>query len=299
MALTDAWHTLRDAAKEWSDDNATRLSAALAFYTILSVAPLFVIAIAIAGMVFGQAEARGALTEQLRGLVGDAGAEVATTTVEHADKPKAGVVATVIGVVTLLMGAAGVFGELQGALNAVWDVKPKPNLGFWVKVRARFLSFGMVLAVGFLLLVSLVASTALSAFGGYLEGLAPGVPVLMRLANFVISFVIVTALFALIFKYLPDARVAWKDVWFGAAVTSALFTLGKYLIGLYLGKAGVGSPFGAAGSMVVFVVWVYYSGLILFFGAELTQVVAERAGRAIRPDSHAEPADTKDAKPAA
>ncbi len=301
MGLKNAWATLREAASGWMDDNATRLSAALAFYTILSIAPLFVIAVAIAGMAFGEEAATGALTDQLRGLLGEAGAEVAKTTVEHADKPKAGTVATIIGVITLLFGATGVFGELQGALNVIWNVKPKPGFSIWQKVKQRFLSFGMVLVIGFLLLVSLVMTAALTAFGDYLEGQAPGVPILMRVANFVLSFAVVAALFALIFKYLPDAQVAWKDVWFGAVVTAALFTAGKYLIGLYLGTAGVGTPFGAAGSMVAFVVWVYYSGLIVFFGAELTQVEAKRAGREIKPAENAEPADTRhdEKKPAA
>jgi membrane protein len=288
MGLKTAWAVLREAGKEWVEDNATRLSAALAFYTILSIAPLFVIAVAIAGAVFGQDAATGALTDQLRGLLGDAGAEVAKTTVEHADKPKTGTFATIIGVVTLLLGASGVFGELQGALNAIWNVKPKTDRGIWEKIRDRFLSFGMVLVVGFLLLISLVITTALTAFGSYLEGLAPGVPVLMQVANFLASFLVVTALFALIFKYLPDVEVAWRDVWFGAFVTAMLFTVGKYAIGLYLGKAGVGTPFGAAGSLVAFVVWVYYSGLIVFFGAELTQVTARHAGREIKPTENAE-----------
>jgi len=296
MELKHAWSVLREAFNEWLDDNATRLSAALAFYTILSIAPLFVIAIAIAGAVFGHEAATGALKDQLRGMLGEAGAEVAKTTVEHADKPKTGTVATIIGVITLLFGASGVFGELQGALNAVWNVKPKEGRGIWAKVRDRFLSFGMVLVVGFLLLVSLILTTALAAFGGYLNGLAPGVPTLMWIANIVLSFLVVAALFALIFKYLPDAEVSWRDVWFGALVTAALFTLGKYLIGLYLGKSAPGTPFGAAGSLVAFVVWVYYSGLIVFYGAELTQVTARHAGREIKPSANAEPADPGRAK---
>lgn len=287
MSLREIGSLLREAGKEWAEDNATRLSAALAFYTILSIAPLFVIAVAIAGAVFGHDAATGALTDQLRGLLGDAGAEVAKTTVEHADEPKSGTLATIIGVVTLLFGASGVFGELQGALNAIWNVKPKPDRGIWGKVRDRFLSFGMVLVVGFLLLVSLVITTALTAFGGYLEGLAPGAPVLMHAANFVLSFLVVTALFALIFKFLPDAEITWRDVWFGAVVTAILFTIGKYGIGLYLGKSAPGTPFGAAGSLVAFVVWVYYSGLIVFFGAELTQVTARHAGREIKPTENA------------
>jgi membrane protein len=294
MTFKDAWTILKQSGKNWLGDNATRLAAALAFYTILSIAPLFLIAIAIAGAVFGEEAATGALTDQLRGLLGDAGAEVARTTVQNADRPSAGVVATVVGVVALLFGASGVFGELQGSLNTVWDVKPKPGRGVWGVVRDRFLSFGMVLVVGFLLLISLVISTLLAAIGDHLTGLAPGVPVLMQVANFIISFLFVTGLFALIFKFLPDAKVAWRDVWFGAAVTAVLFTVGKYAIGMYLGKAGVVTPFGAAGSLVAFVVWVYYSGLIVFFGAELTQATAEFAGRRIEPTANAIPADKEE-----
>lgn len=296
MNFRDLWSVLKRSGQEWMDDKATRLSAALAFYAILSLAPLFLIAVAIAGAVFGEEAATGALNDQLRGLVGDAGAEVARTAVQNADRPKAGTVATVIGVVTLLFGASGVFTELQGALNAIWNVKPKPDRGIWGTIQDRFLSFGMVLVVGFLLLVSLVVSAVLSGVAKYLTELAPGVPLLMQAANFAVSFAIVAGLFALIFKYLPDAKIAWRDVWFGALVTAALFTLGKYAIGVYLGRAGVSTPFGAAGSLVAFVVWVYYSGLIVFFGAELTQVTAEHAGRKIEPAENAVPATPTEAK---
>jgi len=294
--LKETWTILKEAGEGWIEDKASRLAAALAFYTILSVAPMFLIAIAIAGAVFGEEAATGALSDQLRGLVGDAGAEVARTAVEHADKPKAGTIATIIGVVTLLFGASGVFGELQGALNAVWNVKPKPDRGIWGTVRDRFLSFGMVLVVGFLLLVSLVLSTAMAAVGKYADGMAPGIPLLMQTGNFLLSFVVVACLFALIFKYLPDAKVAWRDVWFGALVTAVLFTLGKYAIGMYLGRSAPGTPFGAAGSLVAFVVWVYYSGLIVFFGAELTQVTAAHAGRKIEPTANAVPATPAEVK---
>jgi len=283
MRLREVWSILREAGSGWMNDNATRLSAALAFYTILSVAPLLVIVTAIAGWVFGSEAAATMLQDQMRGLVGQAGADVAKAAVEHAHRPGSGILATVIGVATLLFGASGVFTELQGSLNLVWHVKPKPGRGIWGTIRDRFLSFGMVLAVGFLLLVTLVITTAITAIGTYMGGLVTGVPTLLHVANIVVSFVVVTVLFALIFKYLPDAEVAWRDVWFGAAVTSALFTLGKYLIGLYLAKAAPGSAFGAAGSIVTFVVWVYYSGLIVIFGAELTRVTARHAGRQIRP----------------
>lgn len=290
MTLRNAWSTLREAGRAWVGDKATRLSAALAFYTLLSLAPLLLIAIAVAGAVYGRETAVGALIDQLRGLVGDAGATVAKTAVEHADQPRQGGLAAVIGIATLLYGASGVFGELQDALNTVWGVKPKPGRGIWVTLRDRFLSFGMVLVIGFLLLVSLVVSTALAAFGGYLGALVPNLPAFMQAVNFVFDFLVVTALFALIFKFLPDAKIAWQDVWFGAVVTTAFFTVGKYLIGFYLGRGGVTTPFGAAGSLVAFLVWTYYSGLILFFGAELTKVAAEHAGRKIRPSANAEPA---------
>jgi membrane protein len=291
MNLKKIWTILRESASEWSDDNATRLSASLAFYTILSITPLFVIATAIAGAVFGDDAANGALSDQLRGTVGDAGADVAQTAVQNADRPKTGIVATVIGVVTLLFGASGVFGELQGALDTIWNVRPKPGRTILRIIRERFLSFGMVLVIGFLLLVSLVITTGVSAFGKYMGGQLPGFTVLLHVVNFVLSFAIVTLLFALMFKFLPDAKIAWRDVWVGALITAVLFTVGKYAIGLYLGQAGVATPFGAAGSLVAFVVWIYYSGLIVFFGAELTQVTAKHAGRAITPAPNAEPID--------
>src|SRR5688572_20995441 len=227
------WTIVREAASEWMDDNATRLSAALAFFSILSIAPLLIILTAVAGWVFGD-QAPAKLTDEARAFVGEAGAEVVTTTVQQADKPKTGIIATIIGVATLLYGASGVFGELQAALNTAWNVKPKPGRGIWATIKTRFLSFGMVLVVGFLLLVSLVVTTALQAGAKYLGEQMPGVPTLLLVANFVVTLLVIAVLFALIFKFLPDATIAWRDVWFGALVTAGLFTLGKYLIGLYL-----------------------------------------------------------------
>lgn len=288
--LREAWTIVREAAADWIADDATRLSAALAFYTILSVAPLLVIVTAIAGWVFGTEAATQQLQSQAREFIGDAGGDVLKTTIEHARRPGEGVIASIMGVGTLLFGASGVFGELQGSMNKVWNVKPKPGRGIVAKIRDRFISFGMVLVVGFLLLVSLVITTVLAVLGGYLNNLVPGLPVLMHVANFVLSFAVVAVLFAMIFKFLPDVRISWRDVWFGALVTAGLFTLGKYLIGLYLGRAGVATPFGAAGSVVAFVVWVYYSGLIVFFGAELTQATARHMGRQIEPAENAVPA---------
>ena len=283
MTALSIWKLFRDAAESWIDHNATRLAAAVAFYAILSVAPLLILSVAVAGLVFGEEAARGELMSQIRDLMGDEGAEVIQTALASAKKPSEGILATVIGAVTLLVGAAGVFGELHDALNVVWDVQPKPGRGVWGFLRDKFLSFGMVLSIGFLLLVSLVLSTALSGLSHYLSGVAPEVPVLMRVVNFLISLGLIAGLFALLFRYLPDARIPWRYVWLGAGLTALLFTLGKFLIGLYLAKVAVGSAFGAAGSLVVLVVWIYYSSLIVFFGAELTQVHARNAGVEVEP----------------
>ncbi len=281
--LLTVWKLVKQAGLSWIDHDATRLAAAVAFYSILSLAPLLILAVAIAGLVFSQDAARYELVQQMRGLVGEDGAKVIETALDNAKKPSEGILATVIGIATLLIGAAGVFGELHDAMNVVWEVKPIPGQGVWRFIRNKFLSFGMVLSIGFLLLVSLVLSTGLSAMGTYVVGLAPGVPFMMRILNFVVSLALVTGLFALLFRYLPDARIPWRHVWFGALVTALLFTLGKCLIGLYLSQAAVGSPFGAAGSLVVLVVWIYYSSLIIFFGAELTQAHAKEAGVEVQP----------------
>ncbi len=287
-ALRNVWSLVRDAGKAWMADNATRLGAAVAFYSILSLAPLVVLAVSIAGLAFGDDAARQGMLQQSEQLMGKEGAQVVNTTLENAKKPEAGIFATVVGIVTLLIGASGVFGELHDAMNNIWGVREKSGRGILGLLRDKFLSFGMVLSIGFLLLVSLVLSTLLSAFGDYMSGLAPGVPVLMRIASFVVNLVVVTALFALLFRYLPDARAPWRGIWFGALTTAVLFTIGKYLIGLYLGQAAVGTPFGAAGSLVAMVVWVYYSALIVFFGVELTKVRLEQEHVAVEPLPNAE-----------
>jgi len=275
------------------------LAAAVAFYSILSLAPLLILAIAIAGMIFGEEAARGELVAQMKDLVGEEGANVIQATLANAKKPEQGIIATVIGSITLLLGASGVFGELHDALNVIWEVRPKKGGGLWRFIRAKFLSFGMVLSIGFLLLISLVLSTALSSLGTYAAGLAPGVPILMGVLSFAVSILLIAGLFALLYRYLPDARIPWKHIWFGAAITSLLFTLGKFAIGLYLAQAAVGSPFGAAGSLVVLVVWIYYSALIVFFGAELTQAHARAAGVTVEPIANAERIPAEDAKPGA
>lgn len=293
MQLGDAWATVKETASDWSDDNASRLAAALAYYSLLSLAPLLVIVIAIAGFFYGPDAARGKIAGELGAVVGGEAAQGIQSVVASAHSPSSGVVSTIVGVVTLFVGASGVFGELQSSLNTIWEVKPKPGRGILGEMKDRFLSFTMVLGVAFLLLVSLVLSSVLSALGAGFAGALPGGEAIWQVVNFLFSFSIITALFALIFKYIPDAEIKWRDVWLGAAVTAVLFTIGKLLLGLYLGKAAPGSSYGAAGSIIVLVVWVYYAAQILFMGAEFTQVQARRRGQRIQPSKNAVAIDTE------
>lgn len=281
---------LKETFSEWNKDKASRLAAALAYYTVFSLAPLLIIVIAIAGSVFGEEAARGELVGQIQGLVGRDGAEFIETAIQNASQPTTGTIASIISVVVLLFGASGVFAELQDALNTVWEVQPKPERGIINFIRTRFLSFTMVLGVGFLLLVSLVISTALTALISYFSHLLPaGIEFISQLANFIASFAITTLVFGLIYKVLPDVKIAWSDVWIGAAITSVLFSIGRYLLGQYLGNSSFGSTYGAAGSLVVILAWVYYAAQILFFGAEFTQVYARRCGSQIVPARNAVP----------
>lgn len=264
--------------KEFGDDKAQRLGAGLAYYTVFSIAPLLLIAVAIAGMVFGHQAASGAIQHQLAGALGESTAKAVNEMIVSASKPKSGMFATVIGVVTLLFGAAGVFGQLQDALDTIWNVeRPKPS-GFIGLIKDRFLSMAMVFGIGFMLLVTLVIDTAISAMGKWIGPHVPGGEAMLQIVQMIISFGLVTVLFALTFRYLPHIRVAWKDVWFGAAFTSFLFVIGKFGLSLYIGKAAVGSAYGAAGSLVIILIWVYWSAQILFFGAEFTQVYARAKG---------------------
>ncbi len=288
MKIKNTFTLFKDSAQGWSQDKASQLSAALSYYTIFSLAPLLVIVIAVAGLVFGQQAAQNQIVGQIQGVVGQSAAQVIQTMIAGARKPSASIIATVISVVFLLAGATGLFGQLQNSLNSIWEVAPKPNQGIWNLIKTRFLSFAMILVIGFLLLVSLVLSAALSGFSGYLARLIPGLDVISQVVNFVISFAVVTLLFALIYKYLPDAKISWRDVWWGAIVTALLFTIGKFLIGFYLGKSSVTSSYGAAGSLVLLLLWVYYSGLILFFGAEFTKSYAILSGSPIAPSPNAE-----------
>ncbi|MBE9042721.1 YihY/virulence factor BrkB family protein [Oscillatoriales cyanobacterium LEGE 11467] len=291
MNLKKIWKLIREAFQEWQKDKASRLAAALAYYTVFSLAPLLIIAIALVGAIFGEEAARGEIVGQIQGLVGLEGAKVVETAIENANKPDTGNVASIISVVVLLFGASGVFAQLQEALNTIWDVKAKPKTGIWGLVRKRILSFSAVLGIAFLLLVSLVVSAVLSILGHYASGLLPGADFLWQILNIAVSLGFITVLFALMFKYLPDVKIQWSDVWVGAAITAALFTIGKFALGLYLGGGSFGSAYGAAGSLIVFLSWVYYSAQILFFGSEFTQVYARRYGSRIVPDRHAVRAD--------
>lgn len=297
MNLKAIWRLLKETFEEWNKDKASRLAASLAYYTVFSLAPLLILVIAIAGIVLGDDAARGEISRQMQGLVGADGANFIESAINNANQPgsDAGIVASIISIVVLLFGATGVFTELQDSLNTVWEVAPKPNLGFWQFIRNRVLSFGMVLGIAFLLLVSLVVSAVLSGLNTYMSSLLPGVDSLWQLVNLGVSLAIITLLFGMMFKVLPDAKIHWSDVWVGALLTALLFTLGKFLIGLYLGNSSFSSSYGAAGSLVVVLAWVYYSAQILFFGAEFTQVYARRYGSQIVPNKYAVSV-TKDAR---
>lgn len=280
---------LKETFQEWQEDKTPRLAAALAYYTVFSLAPLLIIAIAIAGAVFGEEAAKGEIVGQIQGLVGREGAKVIEDAIQNANHPESkGGIASLISIVVLLFGASGVFAQLQDALNTVWEVQPKPGRGIWSFIRQRFLSFSMVLGIGFLLMVSLIVSAVLSGLSTYMSHLIPGVDFIWGILNFVISFGVITLLFALIYKYLPDVKITWNDVLIGAVITALLFTIGKTVLGQYLGGGSFGSAYGAAGSLVIILAWVFYSAQILFFGAEFTQVYAKRYGSQIVPDDHAE-----------
>jgi membrane protein len=272
------WELVKQTASSWDKINAPRLGAALAFYTLLSIAPLLVVCIGIAGIIFGQDAARGQIAHQISTLVGAQGGRALLALLDEVTKPAASVAATSVGFLTLLFGASGVFGELRDSLNLVWGVQTNSHNALLGLVKARFVSFAMVLAVGFLLLVSLVLSAAISAVGKFFQSRLPIPESTLQWGSLLASFAAITLLFALLYKVVPDVHIEWQDVAIGAAVTSALFSTGKFLIGLYLGKASVGSAYGAAGSVVVFMVWVYYSAQIFFLGAQFTRVYAERHG---------------------
>jgi membrane protein len=278
MSAKQGFQILKETYGKWSDHHAPRLGASVAFYSILSFAPLLVLITAVIALVFGHESAQGALVNQARELIGARGAETVQTLLKNAQKPTSGLFASVVAFVTLLLGASGVFTELQDALNVIWDVKGQTASGFVGMIKQRLFSFGMVLSVGFLLLVSLILSAGLAYIGRSFGQLVPMPPFILQAINFLVSFAVISVLFALMFKYVPAAKIPWRDVIVGAVGTALLFTIGKQLLGLYLGKASVGSTYGAAGSFVAVVVWIYYSAQIFFFGAEFTRVRAEAHG---------------------
>jgi membrane protein len=290
MRANEYWQILKETVNDWVEDRVPRMGAALAYYSAFSIAPLLLIAVSVAGMLWfgGEQKARDEVHRQLEQMVGDPNtAGYIVDIMSKAHDAGGGALGTAIGVVVLLLGASGVFVELLDSLNSIWKVKPKPGQGLRGFLRGRLLSFSVVLGSGFLLLASLVVSTAISGLEDYLKEHMPGMDWVWSIVNLVVSFVLVTLLFAMIYKILPDAEVSWRDVWVGAVSAAVLFTAGKYLIGLYLAKGAVASAYGAAGTMVVFLAWVYYSAQILLFGAELSHVYARHAGSRILPSGHA------------
>jgi membrane protein len=288
MAIKRLWKLVFTAYNEWNEDQAPRYAAALAFYTTFSIAPLLFLAIGIAGLVFGPQAAEGTLVDQLKSTVGPQAATLIQNAINHQSKTHQTIWMTIVGVAVLLLGASTVFTELQSDLDKMWDVKVKPNKGIYSFIRTRLLSFGLVLIVGFLLLVTLIISAVLSWLDTYFLTLTDNADTLIHAGNFIVSLGIATLLFAAIFKFLPDVNIRWRDVWIGALVTALLFSLGKFALGFYLGRTAQSSTFGAAGALVIVLLWVYYAAQILFFGAELTQVQVKMSGRFIPPAQHAE-----------
>jgi membrane protein len=273
------WVLTKRSVVAWVDDYASSMGAALAYYTLFAIAPLLIIAIAAAGLVFGQEAARGEVVAQIQGLIGREGAIAVQGLLKSANDPARSLFATMVSIITLLIGATTVFAELQSDLDRIWRVPaPEKANGMWTLLRTHLLSFGLVLGLGFLMLVSLLLSAAIAAFGKWRGVYFEGWETLLNALNVSISFVITTLLFAMIYKFMPRARIAWRDVWVGAAVTAILFEVGKLLIGLYLGRSSVASGFGAAGSLVVLLVWVYFSAQIFLLGAEFTWVYAHEYG---------------------
>jgi membrane protein len=267
---------LKETVVKWWGDNALRLSAALSYYTLFSLAPLLTIAVAIAGLVVDQKAVQEEVLGQFQGLIGKPGAEAIANMLESASQPAKGVIATVISLITLMIVSMGMFSELQDALNLIWRIPEKGGAALWGAVKSKFLSFILVVGTGFLVLVSLLMSTLLAVLGKFLSRLMPGPQAIMTLIDLVVSVIVIAFLFGLMFKMLPDTYIAWSDVWGSAVITSVLFTIGKWAIGLYLGGGAMASMYGAASSLMVILVWVYYSALIFFLGAEFTYVYANR-----------------------
>ena len=287
---------LKATYQEWSKYKVPRMGAALAYYTIFSLAPLLVIAISVAGIAFGDKAVQGEIVSQIQGLMGADAARAVQTMIQSAHKPAHQAIASILGLIVLLFGASGVFNEMQDALNEIWGVDTTSKTGIWNLVKTRFLSFGMVLGIGFLLLVSLLLSAFLAGVAKYVSGFLPVPEAVLHIADMFFSIFFITVLFAMIFKVLPDVKIPWSDVCVGAVMTAILFTIGKFLIGFYIGKSVTASAYGAAGSLVVIVAWIYYCAQLLYFGAEFTKVYATECGSqyALSPQAdraqHREPA---------
>ncbi len=276
------------ALQAWWEDDAPRLGASLAYYTLFAIAPILLVATAVAGLAFGDEAVRGEIVGQLDHLIGTEGARAVQSLLEGVSQRRTGILATVLGSITFVLAATGAFLELQAALNTIWRVKPKPGTNFNAFVMDRVRSFGLVVAVGFLLMVSLAVTAAVAAMNDWLARHGPALPLLWSGVSLLVSLVVTTGLFAMLFRFLPDVHLRWRDVTTGALVTAVLFTLGQQLIGLYLGQSSTASSYGAAGSVMILLLWVYYSCQILLFGAEFTRVYAQRQGTKLRPEPFAE-----------
>ncbi len=288
MNLRKIARLFRETFKEWQEDNASRIAAALAYYAVFSISPLLVIAIAIAGTFFGQQTAQTQITQQLTDLVGKDGVQPVLMALNNINQPEVKGVASLISIGVLLLGASGFFAQLQDALNTVWKVKPQPGKGMKIFVRKRISSFLMVLAIGFLLILSLILSAVVSTLSKYQVDYLPGSAILWENLDFIVSLGLMTFIFGLMFKYVPDAKIVWKDVFVGSVMTAILFLFGKFLLGVYLSKGSLGSAYGAAGSLIVLLAWIYYSAQIILFGAEFTQVYSRIYGSKIRPSKHSQ-----------
>ena len=289
FSLKLVWAALKEAFKGFSDDKVTKLSASLAYYTVFSLAPLLIVIIAICGFFLGREAIQGSLDTEIQTFIGTDAAKQIQDMIKNASLSGKGTVATIIGVITLLIGATSVFGEIQDSINSIWGLKPRPKIGIMKLIKTRLLSFGMIGSLGFLLLVSLAVTAVIEGLGEKIKGMVPGIgEVLFYIINLVLTLGITTLLFGGIFKVLPDAKIKWKDIWPGAIATSLLFLVGRFVISFYIGKSEVGSTYGAAGSLVVLLVWIYYSAIILYFGAEFTKAYAVKKGAQIIPNEYAQ-----------
>lgn len=284
--MRTAWEILRQSVTQWLQDRAFELAAALSFYAAISLAPAVTMTLSVASLFYGEAAVRGELVSRVEGVVGEPGAEVIQNILASTTESPSGIFA-VGSFVMLLVGASIVFVQLQSALNTVWNVAPKPTLSFWYTVKLRLLSMGLVLSVGFVLLASMILSAVLSAIRDFVTGVSPFAGALWQSGNFVIGVLVAALLFAALFKLLPDAHIGWKDVWVGALITALLFNIGRVAIGVYLARTAAGSAYGAAGSLITLLLWIYYSSLVMLLGAEIAQVYARKIGTRIDPAPHA------------